>query len=200
MFKRYWIGLLSLLFISVAIAAGSPMDTLQSASNQLIGALKQHKATIKSNPALVEKLARQIVLPHIDLPTMARLALGRDAWLKASAAQQQQFMTQFTTLMIRTYSTALASYTNQTIQFLPMRGAYTSQAQVYTKIIQPGGPAIPVTYKMVLRGGQWLVYDFSVDGVSLIQSFRSQFAQSLNKGGMTGLLNTMTTHNTNRNK
>lgn len=200
MLKRVLVLVAAWMISTVALAAASPVDMLQGTSSQMISALQQNKATIKSNPALVESLARQILLPHVDVPTMARLALGRDAWLKATPAQQQQFTTQFTTLMIRTYSTALASYTNQTVQFMPVRGSYTNQVQVDSKILQQGGPAIPVSYKLVLRGSQWMVYDFSVDGISLVQSFRSQFAQELNQGGMTALLSTLTTHNASKGK
>jgi phospholipid transport system substrate-binding protein len=200
MLKRVLVFFTAWMISTVALAATSPVDMLQGASNQMISALKQNQATIKSNPTLVENLARQILLPHMDVPTMARLALGRDAWSKATPAQQQQFTTQFTTLMIRTYSTALASYTNQTVQYNPVRGSYTNQVQVDSKILQQGGPAIPVSYKLVLRGNQWLVYDFSVDGISLVQSFRSQFAQALNQGGMPGLLSTLSAHNASKGK
>ncbi|MFN7096037.1 MAG: phospholipid-binding protein MlaC [Gammaproteobacteria bacterium] len=200
MLKRAFLLLTAWMISIVALAAASPVDMLQSTTNQMISALKQNQATIKTNPALVESLARQILLPHVDVPTMARLALGRDGWVKATPAEQQQFTTQFTTLMIRTYSTALASYTNQTVQYMPIRGGFTNQVQVNSKILQQGGPAIPVSYKLVLRGSQWLVYDFSVDGVSLVQSFRSQFAQQLNQGGMQGLLSTMSAHNASKSK
>ncbi|MBY0545122.1 MAG: ABC transporter substrate-binding protein [Gammaproteobacteria bacterium] len=202
MLKRLLITLFLGIFCSIALAVTSPVDMLQGTSNAMIGALKQNKTTIKTNPALVESLARQILLPHIDVSSMARLALGRDGWQKATPAQQQEFITQFTTLMIRTYSTALASYTNQVVQYNPIRGGYENQKQVQvdSKILQQGGPAIPVSYKLVLRGSQWMVYDFSVDGVSLVQSFRSQFTQTLNQGGMTALLASLQSHNASRSK
>lgn len=198
MFKKLSLSFFLLCCACIGLSLASPVDMLDNVSSQLIKALQQNKATIKTNPALVENLARQIVLPHVDVNTMARLALGRDGWNQASTSQRQQFVTQFTTLMIRTYSAALANYTNQTITFYPIRGTYGQQTQVSSKIIQPGGPAIPVTYKVINRNGQWYVYDFSVDGVSLVQSFRSQFNQSLKQGGMTGLLSTLTTHNATR--
>ncbi|NNM59192.1 MAG: ABC transporter substrate-binding protein [Legionellales bacterium] len=198
--KRGLIAIALWLIASIALAALSPTDMLQNATTNMLKALQQNKATIKTNRGLVESLARQILLPHIDIPTMSRLALGRDGWQKATPAQQSEFTNQFTTLMIRTYSTALASYTNQTVQYLPIRGGYEGkkQVQVDSQILQSGGPAIPVSYKLVLRGNQWMVYDFSVDGVSLVQSFRSQFAQQLNQGGMPALLASMTSHNASR--
>lgn len=202
MTKR-WIMLVVVWLVStITLAASSPVDMLQSASDEMIAALKTNKATIKSNPALVEGLARKILLPHFDVTTMSRLALGPTGWSQASSAQQQQFVQEFTTLMIRTYSRALASYTDQKVQFYPIRGDYSGkmQIQVKSKILQSGGPAIPVNYGLVLRGSQWLVYDFSVDGISMVQSFRSQFTQELKKGGMSGLLTAMSSHNASRGK
>lgn len=196
--KKWLMGILALLFVSTAIAATSdPVSMLEQTSNQMINSLKTNKATINTNPTYVEGLARKILMPHVDVPTMSRLALGRNAWQSASNDQKKQFMQQFVTLLIRTYSTALASYTDQQIKFDPIRGGVDgkSRVQVNSKIIQSGGPSIPVSYRLVKRGSQWMVYDMSVDGVSLVQSFHSQFASEISKGGMNGLLTEMKKHN-----
>ncbi|MAZ39322.1 MAG: signal peptidase [Legionellales bacterium] len=185
-------------FSTIAIAASTdPVVMLDNTSSQMINALKQNKATIKSNPKYVEGLAKKILIPNVDVPTMSRLALGRNAWQNASNAQKKQFMQEFVTLLVRTYSTALASYTNQSIKFYPVRGGTDgkSRVQVMSKIIQPGGPSIPISYRLVKRGSYWKVYDMSVDGVSLVQSFKSQFANEIAQGGMSGLLASMQKHN-----
>ena len=105
-------------FSTIAIAASTdPVVMLDNTSSQMINALKQNKATIKSNPKYVEGLAKKILIPNVDVPTMSRLALGRNAWQNASNAQKKQFMQEFVTLLVRTYSTAPASYTNQSIKF-----------------------------------------------------------------------------------
>lgn len=196
--RQWGLSLLMLLCLTKAMAANSdPLAMLQETSNQMIETLKQNKTTIKTNPQYVENLARQILIPNVDVATMSKLALGRDAWTKATQAQREQFTQQFVTLLIRTYSTALASYTNQSIQFMPIRGGVQgkTRVQVYSKIIQPGGPAIPVNYSLILRGNAWKVYDMSVDGVSLVQSFKSQFASEIAQGGINGLLNSLKQHN-----
>ncbi len=186
-----------LCFSMTAMAAGDPVAMLQQTSNQMISALKQNKATIKTNPKLVESLARQIILPHVDTSAMSQLALGRTAWQNATSSQRQAFVSQFTTMMIRTYSSALAAYSNQSVTFLPVRGGTDNltRVQVNSQIIQPGGPAIPVSYRLLNRSGSWKVYDMSVDGISLVQSFRAQFANQINQSGMDGLLSVMAKHN-----
>lgn len=195
--KKWVLAILAMFCFTTAMAASDPVAMLDQTSSQMINSLKQNKATVKTNPTYVEGLARKVLMPHVDVPTMSRLALGRNAWQSASSTQKQQFMQQFVTLLIRTYSTALASYTDQKIQFYPVRGGTDGKTriQVDSKIIQSGGPSIPVSYRLVKRGNQWMVYDMSVDGVSLVKSFHSQFSNEIAKGGMDGLLAQLKKHN-----
>ena len=182
---------------SPLLATPSPLTTLESTSHQMIDALKKNRSSIKNNPAYAEQLARSILLPHVDVPSMSRLVLGRDAWIQATASEKSQFMDEFSTFMIRTYSTALSSYTNESIRFLPLRDNYEQQSRMLVKslILQQGGPSIPVDYRVILKGDDWMIYDITVDGVSMVRSFRSQFNNELQKSGMSGLLLAMKKHN-----
>jgi phospholipid transport system substrate-binding protein len=129
---------------------------------------------------------------------MSRSVLGRDAWSKASPAERQQFTAEFTTLLIRTYGSALSAYNDQTVEFSPLRGSPEgeSRVQVESRIVRSDGPSIPLNYRLLRQGGDWKVYDFSVDGVSMIESFRTQFAEQLSQGGgMSQLLQKLKQHN-----
>ena len=114
-------------------------------------------------------------------------------WNEASTQEREQFTQQFTTLVIRTYSAALASYTDQTVEFPPSRG---SNSEVVTRIVRQDGPPIEVDYRMVQMGGQWMLRDFSVEGISMLESFRSQFAGDSNQG-LAHLTEILTKHNEN---
>lgn len=189
-------AILLCLFSLAASAVESPLPMLQAASDQMLAKLKANKE-LKHDTAFIHKIVHEILVPHFDLQTMSRMVVGRDAWKNATAQQHQQFIAEFTTLLIRTYSTALSSYDDQTIQFYPIRGSLEgqTQTQVDSKILRREGPAIPVSYRLKLKNNTWKVYDFSVDGVSLIESFRSQFANELAQGGMTQLLQKLAAHN-----
>lgn len=182
--------------VQISYAQSSPVIMLQETSDTMIDALKQNHNRIQNEPTYVYDLARKIILPHVDTAAMSRLALGRDNWKKASPKQRKKFIDEFTTLMIRTYSSALAAYTDQSIKFRPIRGGVgdRKRIQVDSLILQQGGPSIPVNYRLVLRGKNWKVYDMTVDGVSMVQSFRSQFSNEISKGGMDGLLSAMEKH------
>lgn len=196
--KCYWFfALISLIFATSVYADSSPLPMLQSTSNQLIAALKQNQASLKGNPQVVYNIVNTILLPHVDTVGMARSVVGRQAWASATPAQQSQFVNQFTTLLVKTYSTALATYKSETVQFQPIRGGVNgNRAQVDSTIIrQAGAPSISVSYRLVLLGSQWKVYDFSVEGVSMLESYRSQFSSLLSQGGIVGLIQKLQQHN-----
>ena len=185
-------------FFSInAYATMSPVTMLETVSNQAISELKSHQMTLKTNKEVVYRIINGILLPHIALEDMARVALGRNAWAAATAQQRQQFVKEFTTLMVRTYSSALAAYTDETVKFFPVRGGYENQTRVdvESKIIRDGGPPVSVQYRLILKGAQWKVYDISVEGISILESFRSQFSDELSQGSLTSLLSKLQEHN-----
>jgi phospholipid transport system substrate-binding protein len=195
--KKILFALFGLLICTMAWAISSPVDILQNTSNQLISALQRNQATLKTKPQIVYGIVNQILLPHVDVMSMSSKALGREAWLRATPTQKQAFARQFVTLLIRTYSSALAQYTNERVNFLPLRGDYNNQSrvQVNSIIVRESGPSINLSYRMMRVGGQWMLYDFSVDGVSIIESFRSQFVEELQHSGIDGLISKLAEHN-----
>jgi phospholipid transport system substrate-binding protein len=195
--KKVIVALFGLLMCTMAWAISSPVELLQNTSNQLISALQRNQATLKTKPQIVYSIVNQILLPHVDVMSMSSKALGREAWLRATPTQRQAFAQQFVTLLIRTYSSALAQYTNERVSFLPLRGDYNNQsrAQVNSVIVRESGPSINLSYRLMRVDGQWMLYDFSVDGVSIIESFRSQFVKELQHSGIDGLITKLAEHN-----
>jgi phospholipid transport system substrate-binding protein len=187
-----------MLFAAMPVlAAGDPVNVLNSIADQLINQLKANKTTIKSNPSLVYSLANRIVVPHADIDEMAKRVLPPRIWNAATPQQRSEFKYQFTTLLVRTYASALAEYNDQTIQFFPVRGGYQGkrEVQVNSTIIRSDGPSIAVNYRMINTGSSWRLYDLIVEGVSMLESFRSQFADELSQGNMTSLIQRLREHN-----
>lgn len=176
----------AILFIGVTsfAADSAPLAMLKSISAQMTRELDKNIGNLKGNYRLVDGLVRRIVLPHFDLVTMSRAVVGREYWQKASSETQQQFIKEFTRYVIKTYSGALQSYDGEVIKFYPMRGSMQSRVQVDSSILRKDGPAISVQYRLLNAGSQWLIYDFSVDGVSIVQNYHSQFAGILRQGGL----------------
>lgn len=176
----------------MTFAQNSPVPMLEQTANAIINTLKENKANLKSNPNIIYAAVEKHLLPIVDVEGMSRSVLGRAAWNKANAAQKVQFSQSFTRLVIRTYSSPLAQYSDESIQFLPVRGPLNSHfMRVNSVIVRSEGQNIQLTYSLVNKNGQWKIYDISVEGVSLLQSFRSQFAQVLQNSSIDEVIKQM---------
>ena len=165
-----------------------PDQMLKQTSDEVIAVLKDRKQELKDDPQLVYDLVHEYILPHLDEVTIAKLALGKN-WRNASREQKIEFINEFRDLLIRTYGKSLSEFSDQTINYFPVKlAAGEDKVVVKSEVLQSGGPSIPVAYRMRLKDNEWKVYDLSIDGVSLVTSYRGTFAQEIRKGGMEGLL------------
>lgn len=188
--KSVFFGILMLC--SLTVLAQGPVEVLQSTSDQMLAALKQSS---NRDSGTLYSIIQKILLPHIDLDVMSRLVVGK-YWNTASPQQKAQFKQQFTRFVSNTYSTALAAYKDEKIKFYPVRGGVKgNRVQVNSEIFQNNGQTINVAYQLTNISGDWKVYDFSVDGISMVQNYRSQFADVLAQSGFDGLLKRLQSHN-----
>jgi phospholipid transport system substrate-binding protein len=187
--------LLAALVPALASAQESPDALVKRATDEVLAIIKADKDLQSGNTSKVVQLAEQKVLPHFDFARMARLAAGRN-WAQASDAQKEAITKEFRTLLVRTYSTSLSQYRNQTIEVKPTKlGAQDKEAVVKTAVIQQGGPQIPIDYSMEKTDSGWKVYDVVIDGVSLVTTYRGTFNDQIQKGGVDGLVKTLQERN-----
>jgi phospholipid transport system substrate-binding protein len=181
---------LQLYFSSLLAAADiiAPDVMLKQTSDEVIAVLKEKGEQIKEDPDLVYGLVHEYILPHLDEVTIAKLALGKN-WRIATREQKLEFINAFRDLLIRTYGRSLSEFSDQQINYFPVRMEKGEEKVVVkSEVIQPGGPPIPVAYRMRIKDDAWKVYDLSIDGVSLVTSYRGTFDQEVRKGGIEGLL------------
>ncbi|OGT54931.1 MAG: hypothetical protein A3F43_01005 [Gammaproteobacteria bacterium RIFCSPHIGHO2_12_FULL_42_10] len=192
---------LSSLFSTIAIASSAPQSDpvalLQFIANNMIHSLKAEKASLKSNPSVVYSIANRYVVPYADLSEMSRRVVPPATWNQATPAQRAQFQKEFTRTLIRTYASALTAYKDQTVQFYPVRGgvAGKNSVEVLSEIDSSDNQPINVNYRLIRVGNIWRMIDLSVDGVDMLESFRSQFSDILSHGSMSALLKRMSEHN-----
>jgi len=171
-----------------ADAIESPVDLLERESNKVLKLLRDDRENLQNNPDKIYQIVDDYILPHLDDITMAKLALGKN-WKMATSEQKRSFVNEFRNLLVRTYSKSLIEFRDQTIRYLPQNVPQTAKkASVKAEVIQPGGPAIPLSYSVRVKGDSWKVYDIQVDGVSLVTSYRGTFTQEVRKSGIDGLL------------
>ena len=182
------LGLLGAAGAAPATDMQDPQTLVKDVTDQVLARLDKERAQLKADPQRIYPLVEDLVLPHFDFTRMSAWVLGRN-WRIASADQRSQFTEQFRTLLVRTYAVALLEYSGQTVNFLPSRLAEDGRsALVRTEIAQTGQASIALNYSLYQRNGQWLVYDISVDGVSLVTNYRSSFATEIAQGGIDGLI------------
>lgn len=192
-----FIPILFAAFLPLAAFAQEAPDALvKRVSGELLDLVRTDKDLASGNQRKVVEVAEAKVLPHFDFERMTRLAVGRN-WAQATPEQKQSLVKEFRTLLVRTYSSSLSAYRNQTIEVKPTKmAAQDKDTTVRTAVIQPGGPPIPIDYAMEKTDkGEWKVYDVVVDGVSLVTTYRSSFNEQIQKGGIDGLVKTLADRN-----
>jgi phospholipid transport system substrate-binding protein len=187
-FKKLLIFLLCFCWGVVLAQDPPPLTLMKKVSNQTLSALRQNKSRLHDR-RVIHSIVNRIVVPHFDLPGVARSVVGRNYWDQSASATRNQFIKEFTRYVIDMYSSALSSYSDETITFKPMRGYSSSQTRVriYSVVKRPGASAIDLDYRLVKIGNTWKIYDFSVNKVSMVQSYRAQFADTLKQSGLAGL-------------
>jgi phospholipid transport system substrate-binding protein len=105
--------------------------------------------------------------------------------------QKQALVTEFRNLLVRTYSSSLTEFSNQTIEFKPLTmKPDDTDVTVRSEIRQPGGQPIPIDYSMYKTAFGWKVYDVTIDGVSLVTNYRASFSNTIRQSGIDGLIKT----------
>lgn len=181
--------------LATAQAATEPEELVKSTTDQVLATLEANREQIEKDPQAVIELVKGIVLPKFDFDLMSRLVLARH-WRSASPEQQQRFTEEFRQLLIRTYGTSLAQYSGQKVNYLPMQAApEKGRATVRMEILQSDGPAIPVSYQLRESKGEWKVFDVVIDGVSLVQNYRTSFASDIQNRGLDALIQRLAERN-----
>jgi phospholipid transport system substrate-binding protein len=193
--KRFFLPLLVAFVPLLASAQEAPDALVKRVTDEVLAIIKSDKDLQAGNTRKVVELAEAKVLPHFDFERMTRLAVGRN-WAQASDAQKQALVKEFRTMLVRTYSSSLTAYRNQTIEVKPTKmAAQDKDVTVRTAVLQPGGPSIPIDYAMENNGQGWKVYDVVIDGASLVTTYRGSFNDQIQKGGVDGLVKTLADRN-----
>ena len=167
------LGLLFLIGSPTEASAGAPTDQLRASVDQIIKVLDD--PTLKPEGKVAERRAaiRKEAVVVFDFTETAKRALGRH-WQGLSDQDRQEFTALFTDLIERAYISKIERYSGEKI-------AYTGEAvdsglaTVRTRFVTKQGTEVPIDYRMQQKGDRWLVYDVSIEGVSLINNYRTQF-------------------------
>jgi len=178
-----------------APAEATPPDVLvKTVTLEVVDILQKDKEIQDGTPAGRKKVIALIetkVLPHFNFLAMTASAVGRN-WDKANPEQKTHLNDEFRTLLVRTYSSALASYSNQKFDFRPLRAKPTdTDVTVNVRVLQAGTQPVTIDYDMEKRPNGWKVWDVRVAGISLVANYRTEFDNVVRDKGVDGLIKTL---------
>ena len=180
---------LALLAAGPAVRAAdeAPDALIKRTSTEVLDAIKADKGIQSGDTGKIIALVDGKVMPHVNFTRMTAAAVGRN-WRQATPEQQKRLQDEFKTLLIRTYSGALAQVKDQTVNVKPLRAAAAdTEVQVRTEVIGRGDP-IQLDYRMEKTATGWKIYDLNVLGIWLVETYRTQFAQEISAKGVDGLI------------
>jgi phospholipid transport system substrate-binding protein len=172
-----------------------PDVLLKTMSDEVIAELRKDKAIQAGDSAKIAALVESKIVPHFDFRRITQIAVGA-SWRRATSEQQERLTQEFKTLLVRTYSGALASYRDQTIEFRPLRARPDdTEVTVRSQIRQSGAEPIAIEYDLAKTGEQWKVFDVRINGISLVATYRTAFAEEVSNRGVDGLINLLSRKN-----
>ncbi len=189
--------------LAIAVAALASPVHAQEAPDAMVKRVSQDMiATIKSDPLIQagnEARIREVIevklIPHFDFMRMTALAMGKN-WRSATPEQQKRLSDEFKTLLVRTYSGALAKYRDEAIDYKPLRmNPADTDVTVRTVVMKSGGQPIQMDYSLTKGTDGWKVFDVVISGVSLVTNYRDEFNEQIKSGGVDGLIKTLSDRN-----
>lgn len=194
-----------ILGVSLCCAVGAaraeviaPDALIRNTVQEVITIVKEDKDIRAGDQKKILALVDAKVLPHFDFARMTQLAVGKH-WRTATPEQKQALVTEFRNMLVRTYTKVFTVYRDQTVDVKPLKmGAdVTDEATVKTLINKPGSQPIPVDYEMKKAADGWKAFDISIEGVSMVMSYRGTFTSQIEQGGIDGLIKTLSDKNAN---
>ncbi len=180
---------------SAAAAMDEPGMIVKTTTEKVLERVQNDKAALQADPAKMYTLVSELIFPHFDFDIMSQWVLG-EHWGSADDAARGAFVDQFRKLLVRTYATALLEFSDQRITYPPIDQKPGSKtALVKQEISQPGSDSIPIVYRLHNKSSDWKVFDVSVDGVSLVKTYRASFGSMIRDGGLSGLIASLDSKN-----
>lgn len=195
--RRTLAGLLAastVLCMSVPVWAQSveaPDALVKRLSADILETIKADPQLRNGNIARISQVVDSTVMPHVNFRRMTSAAIGPQ-WRQASPEQRERLQQEFKNMLIRTYAGALKQVSDQRVVVKPLRAAADDKDVLVRTEVHGNGEPVQLDFRLENSDGKgWKIYNLNVLGVWLVETYRTQFAQELNKGGIDALLNAL---------
>jgi phospholipid transport system substrate-binding protein len=197
--KSLALAFFALLFLAAASVQAQelgPEDLVKKMTQDVLEAVKSDKQLAAGDRQKALRLAEEKILPHVDFNEATRLAVGR-SWAQATPEQKKRLVSEFRSMLVRTYSNAIDAYQGQTMRVLPVRmKPADTEVTVHNQFVRSGGKPVAIDYAMHKTEKGWKIFDIVAEGVSLVLTYRSEFDQVVKQSGIDGLIKRLAEKNT----
>ncbi len=168
---------------AVAATAG-PEEVVENSAQKMLTELDANRSMYKSDPAKLDALVANVLLPSFDSEYAARLVLGQ-VWRSATVDQRKRFVDAFYHSLLRNYGAALVDFTADRFKILPYRGdPGDTQATVRTEVKESNGSVVPVNFSLHKTDAGWKAWDVVIEGISYVKSFRTDVGSEVQQKGL----------------
>jgi phospholipid transport system substrate-binding protein len=179
---------------AVAADVEAPDVLVKRIASDVLNTVKADAAIQAGDTQKIIQLVDQKIMPNVNFARMTASAVGR-FWRQATPEQQKSLQDEFKTLLIRTYSGALAQVKDQTVSFKPLRAAPEDVEVLVRSEVKGKGDPIQLDYRLEKTADGWKIYDLNVLGLWLVETYRTQFAQEIATKGIDGLIASLAKRN-----
>jgi len=183
----------ALWLASPAVAEPRPAhETLQEATDELLARLEADEERYREDSEALRELVGEQLVPLIDFEVTSQWVLGRH-WRGLDEDQQETFQEEFRRMLMRFYADALLEFDAWDLRYDEMRrdGPDKPFASVRAQAAPDEGKPVDVRFRLILRNGEWRIFDVSVAGVSAVKNYRSTFGQTLARNDFATLIEQM---------
>jgi phospholipid transport system substrate-binding protein len=188
MWYRGFFFVLASVFVCVALAQNAaelgPNELVTKVAQDTLRDLDAHRAEYKKNPKKIREVVDKTMLPHFDTAYAAQLVLAKH-WREATQEQRKRFVEAFYQSLLQNYGEALAEFTPDRLRILPYQGKPDDTvATVRSEVRRDNGTRVPVNYSLRKTPQGWKAYDVTIEGVSYVKSFRTDFSAEIQQKGL----------------
>lgn len=180
-----------ILYITLAVtgfafAQTTPTDTVKKTVDEVVRIVSDKEMKKPQNEKRRRQELKRAIGSIFDYGEMAQRSMGRH-WRDRTAGEKKEFISLFETLLENSYADKIESYNQERIVYLNERidGDY---AEVMSKVITAKRDEYSLDYRLINKGGRWMVYDVVIEGVSLVSNYRSQFNKIITNEGYPALI------------
>ena len=189
---KRWFGRLILavmLMLPLYAFAGVPLDTVKTNVNGVLDVLRDPKLKGEAGKKVKEQRVEAAANKLFDYVELSKRTLGLN-WNKFSPEQRKEFVELYRTILKNAYVDKITAYTNEQVNFTKEVPLTETTVEVQSVVVSKGGET-PIFYRVMKKENSWKVYDVVIEGVSLINNYRTQFREILGNNPPEKLLETL---------